>query len=104
MENNSNKDGEEKPKNFHPKVLLIWLAVLAAIIGLAMAQSQEISPSHSSINSINDLIIEARNGTIEKAFIESDPKGGDEWYAIKGNFENPAFIPSNEDEYKLRSF
>ena len=105
MENNSKKDGDEKPKNFHPTVLLIWLAVLAAIIGLAMAQSQEITPSHSNITSINDLILEARDGNIEKAVIESDPKGGDEWYAIQGNFKNPAYLAtSNEDEYQLLPF
>ena len=75
MENKSNKDGEDKPKNFHPKVLLIWLAILAAIIGLAMVQSPGVTPSHSNITSINDLMLEARDGNIDKAVIESDPKG-----------------------------
>ena len=83
MDNNSNKEGENKPKNFHPKILLIWLAILAAIIGLAMVQSQEITPSHTSINSVSELIAEAKEGHIEKAVIESDPKGGDEWYSIQ---------------------
>jgi cell division protease FtsH len=105
VENNSNKDGEDKPKNFHPKVLLIWLAILAAIIGLAMVQSQEITPSHSSINSVGELINEAKEGRIEKAVIESDPKGGEEWYSIQGNFKNPAYIAStNEDEYQTLPF
>ena len=105
MENNSNKDGEDKPKSFHPKVLLIWLAVLAAIIGLAMVQSQEITPTHNSISSVNDLIIEAKEGRIEKASIESDPKGGEEWYTIQGNFKNPAYIAnSNDSEYQYLSF
>ena len=105
MENNPKKDGEDKPKNFHPKVLLIWLAILAAIIGLAMMQSQEITPSHSSINSVNDLILEAKEGRVEKASIESDPKGGEEWYSIQGNFKNPAYIAnSNDDEYQLLPF
>ena len=105
MENNSNKDGEDKPKNFHPKVLLIWLAILAAIIGLAMVQSQEITPSHSSINSVGELINEAKEGRIEKAVIESDPKGGEEWYSIQGNFKNPAYIAStSEDEYQTLPF
>ncbi|MBT7649615.1 MAG: ATP-dependent zinc metalloprotease FtsH [Opitutae bacterium] len=105
MENNSKKDGEDKPKNFHPKVLLIWLAILAAIIGLAMVQSQEITPSHNSITSVNDLIIEAKEGRIEKASIESDPKGGEEWYTIQGNFKNPAYIAnSSENEYQYLSF
>ena len=105
MENKSNKDGEDKPKNFHPKVLLIWLAILAAIIGLAMVQSHEITPSHSSINSVGELILEAKEGRIEKAVIESDPKGGDEWYSIQGNFKNPAYIAStSEDEYQTLPF
>jgi cell division protease FtsH len=105
VENNPKKDGEDKPKNFHPKVLLIWLAILAAIIGLAMMQSQEITPSHSSINSVNDLILEAKEGRVEKASIESDPKGGEEWYSIQGNFKNPAYIAnSNDDEYQLLPF
>ena len=105
MENNSKKEGEDKPKNFHPKVLLIWLAILAAIIGLAMTQSQEIGPSHSSINSVGELILQAKEGRIEKAVIESDPKGGDEWYSIQGNFQNPAYLAtSNEDEYQILPF
>ncbi len=105
MDNNSNKEGENKPKNFHPKILLIWLAILAAIIGLAMVQSQEITPSHTSINSVSELIAEAKEGHIEKAVIESDPKGGDEWYSIQGNFKNPAYrATSNEDEYQTLPF
>ena len=105
MDNKSDKDSDEKSKSFHPKVLLIWLGVLAAIIGLAMMQSKEMTPSHSTINSVNDLINEAKEGRIEQAVIESDPKGGEEWYTIQGNFKNPAYLAtSNEDEYQLLPF
>ncbi len=105
MDNKPDKDSEEKSKSFHPKVLLIWLGVLAAIIGLAMMQSKEMTPSHSTINSVNDLINEAKEGRIEQAIIESDPKGGEEWYTIQGNFKNPAYLAtSNEDEYQLLPF
>ena len=74
VDNKPDKDSEEKSKSFHPKVLLIWLGVLAAIIGLAMMQSKEMTPSHSTINSVNDLINEAKEGRIEQAVIESTPK------------------------------
>ena len=105
MDNKPDKDSDEKSKSFHPKVLLIWLGVLAAIIGLAMMQSKEMTPSHSTINSVNDLINEAKEGRIEQAVIESDPKGGEEWYTIQGNFKNPAYLAtSNEDEYQLLPF
>ena len=105
MDNKPDKDSEEKSKSFHPKVLLIWLGVLAAIIGLAMMQSKEMTPSHSTINSVNDLINEAKEGRIDQAVIESDPKGGEEWYTIQGNFKNPAYLAtSNEDEYQLLPF
>ena len=40
-----------------------------------MMQSKEMTPSHSTINSVNDLINEAKEGRIEQAVIESDPKG-----------------------------
>ncbi|MAL87112.1 MAG: cell division protein FtsH [Opitutae bacterium] len=70
-----------------------------------MMQSKEMTPSHSTINSVNDLINEAKEGRIEQAVIESDPKGGEEWYTIQGNFKNPAYLAtSNEDEYQLLPF
>ena len=56
MSNDENKDQQNQPKNFNPKVLLIWLAILAAIIGLVMAQSGEISPSQRALSSVDDLI------------------------------------------------
>ena len=70
-----------------------------------MVQSPGVTPSHSNITSINDLMLEARDGNIDKAVIESDPKRGEEWYAIQGNFKNPAYLAtSNEDEYQLLPF
>ena len=103
MEKNSDNDSEKQPKSFQPKVFLIWLAVLAAIIGLVMAQSGEISPSQRSLSSVDELLIAAGEDRIEKAVIQSDPKGGDEWYTIQGKVTNPAF-EIDENQYRTLPF
>ena len=82
---------------------MIWLAILAAIIGLVMAQSGEISPSHRSLTSVDELLIAAKQERIEKAIIQSDPKGGEEWYSIQGKVTNPAF-EIDENQYKSLPF
>ena len=88
MSNDENKNQQNQPKNFNPKVLLIWLAILAAIIGLVMAQSGEIAPSQRALSSVDDLISAAQEDRIEKAVIQSDPKGGEEWYVVNGKVLN----------------
>ncbi len=103
MDNSSNKDSDKQPKSFQPKVFLIWLAVLAAIIGLVMAQSGEISPTQRSLSSVDELLIAAKDDRIETAIIQSDPKGGDEWYSIQGKISNPAF-EIDENQYKTLPF
>ena len=103
MDNSTQKDPDKQPKTFQPKVFLIWLAVLAAIIGLVMAQSGEISPSHRSLSSVDELLIAAQDERIEKATIQSDPKGGEEWYSIQGKVTNPAF-EIDENQYKTLPF
>ena len=103
MTNEDNKDSRNQPKGFNPKVLLIWLAILAAIIGLVMAQSGEITPSQRALNSVDDLISAAKEDRIEKAIIQSDAKGGEEWYTVNGKVLNPAF-EVDENQYKTLPF
>ena len=103
MDKNTNENKDIQPKGFHPKVLLIWLAVLAAIIGLVMAQSGEITPGQLSIASIDELITAAKQDRVDKAIIQSDPKGGEEWYVIQGKIQNPAF-EIDENQYKTLPF
>ena len=103
MDKNKNENKDSQPKGFHPKVLLIWLAVLAAIIGLVMAQSGEITPGQLSIASIDELITAAKQDRVDKAIIQSDPKGGEEWYVIQGKIQNPAF-EIDENQYKTLPF
>ena len=68
-----------------------------------MVQSGEIAPSQLSINSIDELITAAKQDKIEKAIIQSDPKGGDEWYVIQGKIKNPAY-DLDETQYKTLPF
>mgnify|MGYP000500883101 CR=1 FL=1 len=103
MEKNNKDDSDGQAKGFQPKVLLIWLAVLAAIIGLVMVQSGEITPSQLSISSIDDLITAAKQDRVDKAIIQSDPKGGEDWYIIQGKIQNPAF-EIDENQYKTLPF
>jgi len=103
VENNKKDDSDGQAKGFQPKVLLIWLAVLAAIIGLVMVQSGEITPSQLSISSIDDLITAAKQDRVDKAIIQSDPKGGEDWYIIQGKIQNPAF-EIDENQYKTLPF
>ena len=68
-----------------------------------MVQSGEIAPSQLSINSIDELITAAKQDKVEKAIIQSDPKGGDEWYVIQGKIKNPAY-DLDETQYKTLPF
>ena len=68
-----------------------------------MAQSGEISPSHRVLDSVDDLISAAKEDRIDKAVIQSDPKGGEEWYVVNGKVHNPAF-ELDETEYKTLPF
>ena len=103
MSNNENKEQQNQPKGFNPKVLLIWLAILAAIIGLVMAQSGEIAPSQRALSTVDDLISAAKEDRIDKAIIQSDPKGGEEWYVVNGKVQNPGF-EVDENQYKTLPF
>ena len=71
MSDNENKNQSTQPKSFNPKVLFIWLAILAAIIGLVLAQSGEIAPSQRALSSVDDLLSAAKDDRIEKAVIQS---------------------------------
>ncbi len=103
MSDNENKNQSTQPKSFNPKVLFIWLAILAAIIGLVLAQSGEIAPSQRALSSVDDLLSAAKDDRIEKAVIQSDPKGGEEWYVVNGKVLNPAF-EIDENQYKTLPF
>ena len=103
MEKNTDKDSEKQPKSFQSKGIFDLACGTGRIIGLVMAQSGEISPSQRSLSSVDELLIAAGEDRIEKAVIQSDPKGGDEWYTIQGKVTNPAF-EIDENQYRTLPF
>ena len=104
MDNKPQTPPEEPSKSFQPKILLIWLAILAVIIALVVSQSNPSGASRSEVSSVKDLLNYAEEGRIEKAVIQSDPKGGEEWYVIQGKFINPSFDPEVSETYRQLDF
>ena len=97
MENKPENDPDNQGKGFQPRVLLIWLAILAAIVGLVVVQSDP-QRSHTGISggiTNVDQLFMAKEDKIVRAIIESDPKGGEEWYQIKGEFTDYPVDPES---------
>ena len=90
MDKSNNKDPENQPKSFQSKSLLIWLAVIAGVIAILIGQSGEIQ-QNPTLSSVDELISAARDDLIREARIQSDPKGGEEWYVIRGDVRNPDY-------------
>jgi cell division protease FtsH len=91
VENSTKKDPDKQPKPFANKFFLIWFAAIILLIAVVMANSQEINSPHRSISSVDELFIAADEGRITEAYIQSDPKGGEEWYSVRGYVDDPAF-------------
>ena len=98
MENKPENDPDNQGKGFQPRVLLIWLAILAAIVGLVVVQSDP-QRNHTGISggitNVDQLLLAAKEDKIVRAIIESDPKGGEEWYQIKGEFTDYPVDPES---------
>jgi cell division protease FtsH len=86
VENKPPTPPEEPTRSFQPKILLIWLAILAAIVGLVVSQSGNQKTTAGSLSTIDQLIKAAEEDRIDLATIQSNPKGGEEWYLIRGEF------------------
>lgn len=70
------------PERFQPKVLLIWLIIFTAIIGL-----WSLYPAQSGTQkywSIQQVIEEAKAGNVLRGTIKADPSRGPGWHVIKG--------------------
>ncbi len=71
-----------QPDRFQPKVLMIWLGIIAAIFALyALSDSRQGAVTQYSIPQVIDAVEENR---VVSGTIKNDPNGGSEWYVIRG--------------------
>lgn len=80
---------ELPPERFQPKVLFIWLLIVAIIMGL-----WSLFPDQAAITqkwSINEVLQASDNGRVISGSIKADVSRGSEWYIVKGEAKNPAY-------------
>jgi len=93
-DNNNGNNGS--PQRFQPKVLLIYLVIIAAILTIWFANPG--AGSNVEQLSINELIEKVKNEQITEGdgFMEYDPSFGPDGYVIRGEMKNPAFLEADE--------
>jgi cell division protease FtsH len=97
LPDNQNKHKKESgsgksPQRFQPKVLIIYLVILAGVLTLWFANSS----ANSGVKqlTINELVSLVESGALQAGagYMEPDPSYGRDGYVISGNIPNPAFI------------
>ncbi len=81
------------PDRFQPKVLLIWLVIISAIVALWFIQpgtAAGVKPL-----TVSELVEAAKNGRIEEGggVMKPDPSLGENGYIIRGRMSNPDYEP-----------
>ncbi len=84
-----NEDNQRKtpqrppqPDRFQPKVLMIWMGIIAAIFTLyALSNSHRTTVASRSVPQIIEA---AEKGRVISGTIKNEPNGGSEWYKITG--------------------
>jgi len=71
---------------------------------LVVSQSATKTTSAGGLATIDEFLKAVENDRIEEATIQSNPKGGEEWYVITGEFSNPSFDPQSSDAYQTLGF
>jgi cell division protease FtsH len=100
LPDNQNKHKKESgsgksPQRFQPKVLIIYLVILAGVLTLWFANSS----ANSGVKqlTINELVSLVESGALQAGagYMEPDPSYGRDGYVISGNIPNSAFIPDD---------
>ena len=98
QKNDSGRNGP--PERFQPKVLLIWLVIITAMIALWFASPRD--PAGSKKYSITELVEILKDGQIEQGdgVMKPDPSLGRDGYVISGQMKNPDFVEGLTGENK----
>ena len=75
------------PESFQPKVLLIWLAIIAAIVALFYFNPAK-DPPPATIK-IQQAVELAEQGKVVEGAIGSDSAGGPDWSVVTGRTKEP---------------
>ena len=90
-----NKDSgrNPQPERFQPKVLLIWLVIITAII--ALWYSMPGAGSNQRQLSVSELIMAVNEGAVnqDSGVMKPAPTLGKEGYIVPGEMRNPKFAP-----------
>ncbi|MFP6855187.1 MAG: ATP-dependent zinc metalloprotease FtsH [Opitutales bacterium] len=97
MENRDPKGGEKPPERFQPKVMIIWLALIAAMVGLFFAQTPQDGADKPTIQQV----LQAAEGKrlVGETQMKNDASGGVDWYVITGTMK-----PENGSSGDAKSF
>jgi cell division protease FtsH len=95
QKNESGRNGP--PQRFQPKVLLIYLVIVAAILTIWFANPS--AGSNLKQLAVSELVQSVKEGLIEEGagFMEPAPAYGRDGYVITGEMVNPDYNPENMD-------
>jgi cell division protease FtsH len=103
---NNDSGRNPQPERFQPKVLLIWLVIITAII--ALWYSMPGAGTNLRQLSVSELVAAVQAGDIQQdsGVMKPDPSLGKEGYIVTGQMRNPNFDPDdiNSKEPKLVPF
>jgi len=90
------------PDRFQPKVLLIWLAILAAVLALFyLPTTHMVSPANLKIQQVVEM---AESKQIKEGSIRSDTSGsGRDWTDITGELNSEIEVPGGKTKFFVAS-
>ncbi|HEU5079383.1 MAG TPA: ATP-dependent zinc metalloprotease FtsH [Opitutaceae bacterium] len=75
------------PERFQPKVLLIWLSIVAVVLALFYLPSGKMQPVAQL--KIQEVVERAERAEVQEGVIRTDQSGGRDWAVISGSLKQP---------------